>query len=184
MVTYLKKEHWNKIRENNKNLKELIDKIEIVGVTAADYEKKFPKLARLINLEEVKKMKLVNQTITVPKKIEKKKSALKILVPAGHITPKDLAKELKTSPKALRKVIRKLNLTRTGKQWHWDLADKAIKLIKDAFVKSTQPKPETKKTKVEEVAPVPDRVTRAEADAEELEAVQDLPDTIKVPPAI
>ena len=170
-MTMLKKEHWDKIRENNKNLREQIDKIEIVGITAEEYKRKFPKLARLINLEEVTKMKLVKQTINVPAKVGKVKAeapakAIKLLVPEGHITPKDIAKELKTSPKALRKVIRKLKLTRTGKQWHWAPTDKEINLIKEAYLKSIQPKPE------------PETVQEMEA------AEEDAPEVVKVPPAM
>jgi len=180
-MTILTKEHWSKIRENNKKLVDLINKIEIVGITAAEYEKKYPKLAKMINLEEVKKMKLVKQTIKVTEKVGKKKAAAKELVPAGHITPKELATELKTSPKALRKVIRKLNLTRTGKQWHWLPADKEVTQIKDAYLKSTQPatpKP-AKKTKVEPtIAEV-----MAEEEEDEVEEENES-DTIIVPPAI
>ena len=182
-MTLLTKEHWSKIRENNKKLVDLINKIEIVGITAAEYEKKYPKLAKMINLEEVKKMKLVKQTIKVTEKVGKKKAAAKELVPAGHITPKELATELKTSPKALRKVIRKLNLTRTGKQWHWLPADKEVTQIKDAYLKSTQPatpKP-AKKTKIalDEV----DELEAAEEEEDEVEEENES-DTIIVPPAI
>ena len=165
----LKKEHWDKIRENNKNLRATIDKIEIVGITTEEYTRKFPKLARLINLEEVKKMKLVKQTITVPAKVGVKKTAAKaavLLVPAGHITPKDIAKELKTSPKALRKVIRKLKLTRTGKQWHWAPDNVEVIKIKEAYLKSIQPKP------------IPETVQEMEA------AEEDTPKRITVPPAM
>lgn len=188
-MTLLTTEHWAKIRENNKNIRDLIDKIEIVGITAAEYEKKFPKLARLINLEEVKKMKLVKQTIKVPagdlgkKKV---KAAAKILVPKGHITPKDLAAELKTSTKALRKVIRKLKLKRTGKQWHWAPGNEEINQIKTAYLKSTQPverKP-AKKTKATVQGKEMEAVEELEAAEDEEEELEDMPDKIEVPPAL
>ena len=182
-MTLLTKEHWSKIRENNKNIRELIDKIEIVGITAAEYEKKFPKLAKKINLEEVKKMKLVKQTINVPAKVGgvKVKAAAKDLIPEGHITPKQLAKELKTSPKALRKVIRKLNLTRTGKCWHWLPNSPELGLIKAAYLKSIQPatdKPAKKKVEL------PIAEVMAEEEEVEVEAEVDEPETIVIPPAI
>lgn len=181
MNTILTKEHWAKIRENNKNIRDTIDKIQVEGITIAEYQKKFPRLSRLINLEEVKKMKLVKQTIEVPAKKVKVKAA-KELVPEGHITPKELAKELKTSAKDLRKIIRKLKLTRTGKCWHWHPTDKELNLIKDAYLRSIQPKPEPKPTiKKEAVAAVtvPGRVTRKEAEEDE-----DIPERIVIPPSI
>jgi len=187
-MTILTTEHWAKIRENNKNIKDFIDKIEVVGITAAEYEKKFPKLARLINLEEVKKMKLVSQTIKVPAnvgKVKKAKSkAIDIIVP-GNITPKDIARELKTSAKALRKVIRKLKLVRVGKCWQWNPTDKEINLIKAAYLKSIQPatpKPAKKKAVAVEAV---EELEAAEEDEDEVEdEEEDMPDTIKVPPAI
>lgn len=190
-MTILTPEHWAKIRENNKELRDTIDKIEITGITVEEYAHKYPKLAKLINLEEVKKMKLVRQTIKVPASVGKKKAKAKgpkqDIIIAGNITPKDLAKELNTSPKALRKVIRKLKLKRTGKCWQWHPVKdaKEINLIKAAYLKSLQPAVE-KKTAHKKAAKV--ELTMAEAVAEEEmeveEAVEDAPDTIKVPPAI
>ena len=175
MDTILTKEHWAKIRENNKQIRDTIDKIQVEGITIAEYQKKFPRLSRLINLEEVKKMKLVKQTIEVPTKKVRVKAA-KELVPEGHITPKELAKELKTSAKDLRKIIRKLKLTRTGKCWHWSPTDKELSLIKDAYLRSIQPKPEPKPTiKKEAVAAV--KAVEAEAD-------EDIPEKIVIPPSI
>ena len=85
-MTILTHEHWAKIRQNNRNLREFIDKIEITGITAAQYEKKFPKLARLIKLEEVIKMKLAKQSIVSSH--DKKEKVAKVLVPEGSITPR------------------------------------------------------------------------------------------------
>lgn len=179
MATYLTPEHWAKIRENNKNLRDTIDKIEIVGITAEEYEKKFPKLARLINLEEVKKMKLTKQKISVPASVGKVKvkAATKVLVPEGHLTPKDLAKILKTSAKELRKVIRKLKLKRTGKCWHWHHTDKELDQIKTAYFKSIAPKPEAKPLPAKLTAKI-SKLAKAEAEAE------DAQDKTVIPPAM
>lgn len=182
--TILTPEHWAKIRENNQQLRDTIDKIQIEGITAEEYQKKFPRLSSLINLEEVKKMKLVKQVINVPASKVKVKKAAVILIPEGHITPKDLAKELKTSAKALRKVIRKLKLTRTGKCWHWNTTDKEINRIKEAYLVSIQPA--APKPAIKKVA-VPAAVEEVEADEEDEdeEAVdEDIPETIIVPPSM
>lgn len=183
-MTTLTPEHWAKIRENNKNLREFIDKIELTGITTEEYTRKYPKLARLINLEEVKKMKLVSQTIKVPAEVGKKKvkGTMKEIIVPGNVTPADLAKELKTSAKALRKVIRKLKLTRTGKCWQWHPVKdaKELNLIKDAYLKSTEPKPKpVKKTAVEVINKA---AAKAMADVEE--ELTDAPDTIIVPPSM
>jgi hypothetical protein len=188
-MTILTPEHWAKIKENNEALRNMIEKIEISGITVEEYARKYPKLSKLINLEEVMKMKKVVQTISVPAKIGKKKAAAKAdIIIAGNITPKDLAKELKTSAKVLRKVIRKLKLVRTGKCWQWAPNSAEINLIKNAYLKSLQPAVE-KKTAHKKAAKV--EVTMAEAmaeeEAEEVEEEVDEPEditTIKVPPAI
>ena len=57
-----------------------------------------------------------------------------ILIPEDHLTPKDIAKELKTTAKKLRKVIRKLKLKRTGRFWHWGPEDEEVNLIKTAYL--------------------------------------------------
>ena len=137
-------------------------------------------------------MKLVKQTIAVPTAVGKvkTKAAAKVLVPEGHVTPTDLAKELKTSPKALRKVIRKLKLVRTGKQWHWLPSDKEVTQIKDAYLKSIQPAaPKSAKSVAAAAAKA---VAAVEAEAEEEveedeeaeEELTDAPEHIKIDPAI
>lgn len=197
MAKLLTPEHWAKIRENNKSLRDTIDKIEISGITVEEYTKKYPKLSRLINLEEVIKMKLVKQTIVMPDKVSKKiakASQPKVdIIIAGNITPKDLAKQLSTSAKVLRKVIRKLKLNRTGKCWQWNPAKDAeeITLIKDAYKKSLEPAVE-KKPKPKAVKAVEETETeklREEEEAEsgeeeedEEEEAKDISDTIRVDP--
>lgn len=199
MAKLLTPEHWAKIRENNKSLRDTIDKIEISGITAEEYTEKYPKLARLINLEEVVKMKLKKQTIVIPDKISKKiakASQPKVdIIIAGNITPKDLAKQLNTSAKVLRKVIRKLKLNRTGKCWQWNPAKDAeeITLIKEAYKKSLEPavekKPKPKAAKAVQVEETETEKLREEEEAEsgededeEEEEEKDISDTIRVDP--
>lgn len=69
------------------------------------------------------------------------------------VTIKELASDLKTTPKGLRKWLRDHNINKPGKRWEWSPGDESLELIKQLRKGTKRGRPAGKVKKVKEASP-------------------------------